>query len=113
MSHPMDDRTGKRRNADTMVGAYEAKTKFSELIARSEKGESFLVTKNGRPMARITPVESPFDRDRARRAAQRLRQLRDMQGSPVSEDEAQRNWENLKADVERERDLRVERWLKS
>ena len=39
--------------APTTVGAYEAKTKFSELIARAEKGESFVVTKNGRPVAEI------------------------------------------------------------
>ena len=43
--------------APTTVGAYEAKTKFSELIARAEKGESFVVTKNGRPVACITPVD--------------------------------------------------------
>ena len=43
-------------SAPTTVGAYEAKTKFSELIARAEKGESFVVTKNGRPVAEIKPV---------------------------------------------------------
>ena len=51
----------------TTVGAYEAKTKFSELIARAEKGESFVVTKNGRPVARIAPP-AEFDRREARKA---------------------------------------------
>jgi prevent-host-death family protein len=96
----------------TTVGAYEAKTKFSELIARAEKGESFVVTKNGRPVARITPVPT-FDREKARQAAEKIRALLAAQGPPVSEGEAQRNWEALKADMEREDDERMDRWLKS
>ena len=98
--------------ATTTVGAYEAKTKFSELIARAEKGESFVVTKNGRPVARITPM-SVFDRERTRRAAESLRQLRAMQGPPVSEEEAQRNWEQLKTELDAEEDERIDRWLSS
>jgi prevent-host-death family protein len=58
----------------TTLGAYEARTKFSELIARAEKGESFVVTKNGRPVARIVPVAS-VDRERARRAGEQIRRL--------------------------------------
>jgi prevent-host-death family protein len=45
----------------TAVGAYEAKTRFSELINRAKKGERFLITRNGRPVARIMPVQD-FDR---------------------------------------------------
>jgi prevent-host-death family protein len=96
----------------TTLGAYEAKTKFSELIARAEKGETFVVTKNGRPVARITPM-APFDRERARQAAARMRAMLAAQGPRVSEAEAQRNWEDLKADIEREHDERLNRWLKS
>jgi prevent-host-death family protein len=96
----------------TTVGAYEAKTKFSELIARAEKGESFVVTKNGRPVANITPIAT-FDRDKARRAIEELREWRARQGPPVSEEEAQRNWEQLKEDMERDREARIDRWLKS
>jgi prevent-host-death family protein len=97
---------------ETTIGAYEAKTKFSDLIARAEKGESFVVTKNGRPVARITPLES-FDREKARRAAERIRSRLATQGPAVSEEEAQRNWEDLKGDMEREEDERIDRWLKS
>src|SRR5215471_6674577 len=99
----MDDKT-----RDTIVGAYEAKTKFSELIARAEKGESFVVTKNGRPVARITPPVS-FDRDRARQAAERIRARLAAQGPAVSEEQAQRNWEGLKQEIEHERQERIER----
>jgi prevent-host-death family protein len=97
---------------DRSVGAYEAKTRFSELIARAEQGESFVVTKNGRPVARITPAV-PFDRDRARRAVDRIRARLAAGGAPVSEREARRQWESLKADVESAHDERVKRWLKS
>ena len=96
----------------TTVGAYEAKTKFSELIARAEKGESFVVTKNGRPVAEIKPVRQ-FDREAAGRAGERIRARLAAQGPPVSEEEAQRNWENLKADIEQDRQQRIDRLLKS
>jgi prevent-host-death family protein len=93
------------------IGAYDAKTRFSELIARAENGESFLVTKNGRPVARITPVAA-FDREKARRAGERM--LARLDKAPRnSEQDAQRNWEELKADIERDREQRIDRWLKS
>jgi prevent-host-death family protein len=108
----MLDRKPDANSGATTVGAYEAKTKFSELIARAEKGESFVVTKNGRPVARITPMVA-FDREKARRAVERIRELRAKQGPRVSEEEAQRNWEELKADMEHDRQDRIDRWLKS
>jgi prevent-host-death family protein len=41
------------------VGAYEAKTKFGELLAMVGKGESFTITKHGLPVAILTqPLES-------------------------------------------------------
>lgn len=100
------------RSGPTTVGAYEAKTKFSELIARAEKGESFVVTRNGQPVAKITPIEA-FDREKARLAGERIRALAAAQGPRVSEAEAQRNWEDLKSEIERERSERMDRWLKS
>jgi prevent-host-death family protein len=107
----MSDRKPVAQDGSTTIGAYEAKSKFSELIARAEKGESFVITKNGRPMARITPMVT-VDREEARRAGERI--LARLAQSPrVSEEEAQRNWEELKADIERDRDERLDRWLKS
>ena len=44
------------------VGAYEAKVKFSELLRRVEKGERFVITKHGVPVAVLEPV-SPRRRD--------------------------------------------------
>ena len=103
----MDEKT-----RDTPIGAYEAKTKFSELIARAEKGESFTVTKNGRPVARITPTQA-FDQEKARKAVARMREFLQAQGPPVSEEEAQRNWEELKRELDAEDDERDDRWISS
>jgi prevent-host-death family protein len=104
----MDDKTTPQ--GPTTVGAYEAKTKFSELIARAEKGESFVVTKNGRPVARIAPMVE-FDREKARQAVERLREFRNMQGPPVSEEEAQRNYEEMKRELDAEDDEHDDQWI--
>jgi prevent-host-death family protein len=98
------------RKPQTTVGAYEAKTKFSELIARAEKGESFVVTKNGRPVARIAPP-ADYDREQARKAVAAMQAFRDSQGPPVSPEQAQRNWEELKGELNAEEDAEDEsRW---
>jgi len=39
------------------LGAFEAKTHLSELLRRVEKGESFTITKNGTPVAKLVPIE--------------------------------------------------------
>jgi prevent-host-death family protein len=57
------------------IGAFDAKTRFSELLARAARGETFVITKHGRPMARLTPEAGP-DREKARAAAERLKALR-------------------------------------
>ena len=44
------------------IGAYEAKAKFSELLRRVEKGERFVITKHGVPVAVLKPI-SPRRRD--------------------------------------------------
>jgi prevent-host-death family protein len=104
----------RRAPAPTEVTAEEAATGFSELIARAEQGESFVVTKDGKPVARIEPTVSPkFDRERARKAAENLRASLASQGPPVSEEEAQRNWGELKESIEHDRQERMDRWLKS
>ena len=39
------------------VGTFAAKTHFSALIDEVERGETILVTRNGKPVARIVPLE--------------------------------------------------------
>ena len=38
------------------MGAYDAKTRLSELPKRAEKGERIIVTKHGVPVAELVPV---------------------------------------------------------
>jgi prevent-host-death family protein len=39
--------------AVTQVGIHEAKTKFSQLVARAEAGEEIVITRYGQPVARL------------------------------------------------------------
>lgn len=38
------------------VGMHEAKTKLSQLVERAEAGEDIVISRNGRPVARLVPV---------------------------------------------------------
>jgi prevent-host-death family protein len=54
------------------VGAFEAKNKLSALLDQVERGAEITITRRGRPVAKLVPAGPPFDRDRARRAADSL-----------------------------------------
>ncbi len=41
----------------TSVGAYEAKTHLSALLARVERGETVTITRHGQPIAKLVPVD--------------------------------------------------------
>ncbi len=43
----------------TMVNVHEAKTQFSKLLARVERGERITVARAGKPVARLVPAELP------------------------------------------------------
>lgn len=53
------------------VGAYDAKSRLSELLDRVEKGEQIIITRHGRPVARLVP-EGRADRSAARAALEQL-----------------------------------------
>ena len=40
----------------TKIGAYEAKTHLPGLLERVEKGERFVITRHGRPVAELIPA---------------------------------------------------------
>jgi prevent-host-death family protein len=42
------------------VGAYEAKTHFSELLDKVENGEEITITKHGTPVARLVPIKKKY-----------------------------------------------------
>ncbi len=45
------------------IGAFDAKTHFSQIIEQVLSGEEFTVTKHGKPVARIVPVPTDAPRD--------------------------------------------------
>lgn len=57
------------------IGAFEAKNRLSELLVAAENGEEIMITKHGRPVAKLVPVET-FDRGKAREAAEWLIEFR-------------------------------------
>jgi prevent-host-death family protein len=54
------------------VGAFEAKNRLSSLLERAEKGEEIVITKHGRPVAKLVPMKLAFDRKKAREAVRGL-----------------------------------------
>jgi prevent-host-death family protein len=58
------------------VGAFEAKTRLGQLLDWVEAGEEVVITRRGKVVARMVPPDMPFDRERGRRAAARIREMR-------------------------------------
>lgn len=57
------------------IGAFEAKTHLSALLDRVEAGEEVVITRHGRPVARLVAVGTA-DRARVKDALDRLLRLR-------------------------------------
>ena len=56
------------------VGVFEAKNRLSALLDVVEDGGEVVITRRGKPVARLTGYESGFDREEARRAIAGLRE---------------------------------------
>jgi prevent-host-death family protein len=57
------------------IGAYDAKARLSELLDRVEGGEQIVITRHGKPIARLIPEGGP-DRVAARAAVEELARYR-------------------------------------
>jgi len=42
---------------DPVVGAFEAKTRLSELLRETERGSAFVIERRGKKVARLVPYE--------------------------------------------------------
>ena len=73
------------------VGAFEAKNTLGTLLDRVERGEEIVITRHGKPVARLSSVTGRIDRTQAAEAAQRIRD-RAMKLEPGSF-----NWGEFKA----------------
>jgi prevent-host-death family protein len=58
------------------VGAYDAKAKLSALLDRVERGEEIVITRHGRPIARLVPDGEARDVRAARAAIAGLTAIR-------------------------------------
>ena len=67
------------------VGSYEAKTRLPELLREVEQGETVVITRRGRPVARLVPAEE-IDRAKVREAIEWIREAR-KKGPKVSVEE--------------------------
>jgi prevent-host-death family protein len=57
------------------IGTFEAKNRLSELLDRAERGEEVIITRRGKPVAKLVPVTPHPDREQAREAVRRIREL--------------------------------------
>jgi len=74
------------------IGAFEAKNTLGSLLDRVERGEEIVITRHGRPVARLVPNSGGVNREQAKAAAGRIR-FRSTQLQP-----GQFDWESLKAE---------------
>ena len=58
------------------VGSFEAKTHLSALLDQVARGEEVVITRHGKPVARLVKIDE-FDRARADAAFEELKRLRE------------------------------------
>jgi prevent-host-death family protein len=74
------------------IGAFEAKNTLGALLDRVERGEEIIITRHGKPVARLVPNSQGIDREQAHAAAERIRaRAKSLHLAPF-------DWEALKAD---------------
>jgi prevent-host-death family protein len=56
------------------IGAFEAKNSLGTLLDRVEQGEEIIITRHGRPVARLVPSAAQQDQDQVSAAFQRIRE---------------------------------------
>jgi prevent-host-death family protein len=71
------------------IGAFEAKTRLSELLERVAEGYRFRITRRGKPVAELRPVETVRDRRTFGRDKGRIKMTPDFD-APLDEFKAYR-----------------------
>jgi prevent-host-death family protein len=74
------------------IGAFEAKNTLGALLDRVQQGEEIVITRHGRPVARLVPNQGGIDHDQTRVAAARIR------ARAAQLKMGRFDWETLKAD---------------
>ena len=55
------------------IGAFEAKNTLGALLDRVQQGEEIVITRHGKPVARLVPNAGQVDTAQAQAAAERIR----------------------------------------
>lgn len=58
-----------------IIGAYDAKSRFSELLERVEHGEELTITRHGTAVAKLVPIKRPITPEERKAAIRRWREL--------------------------------------
>jgi prevent-host-death family protein len=58
-----------------IIGTYEARTHWSEVIQDVKKGERYVITHHGEPIAELVPPQPQTKQERSKRAARQLLEL--------------------------------------
>lgn len=66
--------------AEETVGSYEAKTHLPQLLDRVEHGETIVITRHGKPVARLVPATAARARPDVRQAVAEMLAYRDKHG---------------------------------
>jgi prevent-host-death family protein len=66
--------------AYTEIGAFDAKTRLSELLRKVDRGERFTITVRGRAVARLIPAKPERDAAKVARAVEGLLNLKRIEG---------------------------------
>lgn len=59
----------------TEIGAFEAKNKLSALLDRVARGDEVVITRRGRPVAKLVPIDAGRDDTRTKSAVEGLRAI--------------------------------------
>ena len=62
------------------VGAFEAKTKLSELLDAVARGEEVTITRRGEPVAKLVAISADAEKARVRALIEEIKRTRDRSG---------------------------------
>jgi prevent-host-death family protein len=78
------------------IGAFEAKNTLGALLDRVQNGEEIVITRHGKPVARLVPNSGRIDRSQVKAAIERIR-------TRAESLEYRFNWGELKTDRDGDR----------
>ena len=68
------------------IGTFEAKTHFSKIIEKVENGAEFIITRRGKPIAKIVPFRQEPEMTRSEAVAKLMEMRKLYRGEPGSFD---------------------------